>query len=122
MSRIWVNRGKGDSLHSYIPKVWDRPAILAEIRRRGSNLARIAEAAGLKRTSLSWAMKNPRPRPCRAIAEFLGEPLDELWPNWFDKNGKLISTRPLDEPGPRADSITRGARPARARIYRRRAV
>lgn len=92
---------------------WDRHAILAEIGRRGSSLGEIAETVGLRRASLSWALKIPRIRANRAIAEFLGVSLHELWPQWFDEDGKLVSTKAL--PRPDLHRITRGSHPARPR-------
>lgn len=96
---------------------WDRPAILAEIRRRDSTLGQIAEEAGLAAATLSWALKNPRPRANRVIADFLGVSMHELWPHWFDRDDKLISTRPLKSP--RRERITRGSGAARASASRR---
>ncbi len=45
-----------------------------------------------------WALIKPHPRANAAIAEFLELPLNELWPQWFDEDGKLISTAPLERP------------------------
>lgn len=92
---------------------WDRHAILAEIGRRGSSLRKIGETAGLRRASLSWALKIPRIRANRAIAEFLGVPLNELWPQWFDSEGKLISREAI--PRPEIKRIPRGSGPSRPR-------
>lgn len=71
---------------------WHRADIMAEVRKRGSTLAEIARKEGLARQTLYWAMSvTPRLRANKAIADFLGEPLCALWPQWFDADGKLIS-------------------------------
>lgn len=93
------------------PQKWDSHSIVAEIHRRGMSLERIAAEAGCKRASLSWSMKIPKPRFNRVIADFLGVSLHELWPHWFDRDDKLISTQALPR---RVDRITRGSHPARA--------
>jgi len=78
---------------------WDRHAIRAEISRRGSSLTKIALATGLSPNSLSWALwSRPHLRANQAIADFLGVPLCELWPEWFDADGKIISTQPIARP------------------------
>lgn len=81
---------------------WHRADILAAVKKRGSNLAEIARGVGLARHTLYWAMStSPRLRANKAIADFLGVPLHELWPQWFDEDGKLISTQPLPRPKPK---------------------
>jgi len=70
---------------------WHLADIVAEVRKRGSSLAGVAREHGLARQTLYWALIEPRPRANRAIAEFLGVPLNVLWPRWFDASGKLIS-------------------------------
>jgi Ner family transcriptional regulator len=77
------------------PTGWHRADILAEVRKRGTTLAGIARDNGLARQTLYWAMIEPRLRANTAIADFLDVPLNELWPQWFDENGKLISTERL---------------------------
>lgn len=105
-------------------RIWHRADIMAEVRKRGTTLAALAHDEGLARQTLYWAMHSqPRLRANKLIADFLGVPLHELWPNWFDSHGNLI---PPDKrkagpvgAGPRPDSITRGAHPARATARKR---
>jgi Ner family transcriptional regulator len=78
---------------------WDRHAIRAEIARRGSSLTKLAAEARLSPSSMSWALwSRPHLRANKAIAEFLGVSLQELWPEWFDADGKVISTKPIARP------------------------
>lgn len=79
---------------------WHRADILAAVRKRGSTIAEIARGEGLARQTMYWAFIAPRMRANKAIADFLGLPLHELWPQWFDEDGKLISTRPTPRPEP----------------------
>lgn len=93
---------------------WDRHAIRAEIGRRGASLTKLAAMAGLSPTSLSWALwSRPHPRANQVIAEFLGAPLHELWPQWYDTEGKVISTKPI--PRPPAEPTAWPAAPSMAR-------
>ena len=80
---------------------WHRADILAAVRKRGSNLAEIARNVGLARQTLYWAFIAPRLRANRAIADFLGVSMHELWPQWFDADDKLISTQALPRPKPK---------------------
>ena len=80
---------------------WHRADILAAVRKRGSNLAEIARNVGLARQTLYWAFIAPRLRANRAIADFLGVSMHELWPQWFDADDKLISTQALPSPKPK---------------------
>ena len=77
---------------------WHRQDIMAAVRKEESSLAAIGRAIGLKRSTMVWAMIAPHPRANAAIACFLGVPMHELWPQWFDEHGKLISTAKLQRP------------------------
>jgi Ner family transcriptional regulator len=92
---------------------WHRADVLAEVRKRGSTLAAIAATKGLARQTMYWAFIRPNLRANRAIAEFLGVPLNELWPQWFDADGKLISRKAT--PRPEIKRIARGSSPSRPR-------
>jgi len=83
---------------------WHRADIMAAVRKGGSSLAGIGREAGLARATMVWALVRPHERANRAIAEFLDVPLHDLWPQWFDADGKLISRRP--HPRPRVKPMT----------------
>lgn len=87
------------------PQIWDRHAIVAELRRHGSSLAAVGRQVGLSRQSMYWAFHKPHRNANAAIAAALGVSVCELWPQWFDADGKLISTAPL--PRRRAEPIPR---------------
>lgn len=71
---------------------WDSFAIKAEIRRRGKTLTALAKEAGYQPATVRWAFIRPFPGANRAIAQFLGLSVQELWPDWYDCDGKLIPT------------------------------
>lgn len=85
---------------------WNRHTIMAAVRARGSTLAGVGRGVGLSRSSMCGALIKPHPRANRAIAEFLGRSLHELWPRWFDPAGNARNS-PL--------ARTRAAKPAPSR-------
>lgn len=60
---------------------WDRHAIAAEIKRRGSSLRKISLAAGLSESTCRGALYRPLPSGEEAISGFLGIPVHVLWPD-----------------------------------------
>lgn len=62
---------------------WHRADIIAAVRRKGSNLARLGEEIGLSRKSMSWALGKRHPRANLAIAAFIGVPPHEIWPLFY---------------------------------------
>lgn len=95
--------------------------IIAELRKAGSSLAGVGRNVGLSRKSMSWALIKPHPRANSAIAHFLGRPMHELWPEWFDEAGGLLpgaSDRSESAPSPRAKS----KRPTTSRTTKRKAA
>lgn len=65
------------------PSGWHRADIIAAVRKRGSNLSRLAQQIGLSRKSMSWALGKRHPRANLAIAAFLGVDPHEIWPRFF---------------------------------------
>lgn len=83
------------------PAQWDRHAIMAEVRRRGSNLRQVALAAGLSESTCRQALRVSIPAGEAAIAEFLNVTVQELWPSRYPTL-----------PAPRRENDTNGAREA----------
>lgn len=69
-----------------------REQIKAMVRMRGSTLRRISLEARLDRGSASVGLLRPFPAANRAIASFLGLSLHDLWPQWYDREGRRIGT------------------------------
>ncbi|PTW61384.1 Nlp family transcriptional regulator [Breoghania corrubedonensis] len=68
-----------------MPRVWDRHAIAAEIRRRGSNLTQLARDAGEPDCTCRQAMSRCYRKGEWIIANFLGVHPSELWPERYAK-------------------------------------
>lgn len=67
---------------------WHPEDIKAEVRKRGSTLTGLARLVGLSDAACRVAFLKPVPAANRAIASFVGAPVNELWPHWFDAEGK----------------------------------
>jgi Ner family transcriptional regulator len=85
---------------------WDRYAIAAEIRRRGTTLTQLALDHGLGSSSCRSALCRATPRGDHVISTFLAVPLHELWPDRYDASGNRLRS------GCKANSI-RGLRKSR---------
>lgn len=74
-------------------KVWHREDIKAAVRKRASTLRAISVAAGYSANTGTVALTKPMPGPQKAIAEFLGLALHDLWPRWYTPDGHRIGAR-----------------------------
>jgi lambda repressor-like predicted transcriptional regulator len=72
---------------------FDEWAIRAELKRRGFTFAKMAEESGFSASSLRGALVKPSSKVNAFIASKLNQPLNELWPDWFDHDGDLIPTK-----------------------------
>lgn len=64
--------------------------IKAAIRKKGTTLCALSEGNGLSESAIRQALRKPCPRANKVISEFIGKPLHEIWPAWFDKQGQRI--------------------------------
>ncbi len=71
----------------------DEWAIRAEIRRRGHTFKKLAKESGFSASSLRAALVKPSTKVNLFIAQTLGIPAHELWPDWFDVDGDLIPVK-----------------------------
>ncbi|MFC3394277.1 MULTISPECIES: helix-turn-helix domain-containing protein [Brenneria] len=70
---------------------WHPADIIAALRKRNTTLAAVSRAAGLSSSTLANALTRPWPKGELLIAEALGIPASEIWPNrYFDTQGRLI--------------------------------
>lgn len=83
--------------------------IKAEIRARGTTLRDLSIASGLHPEAISRAVRQPWPAVEKIIADFLGIPPEQLWPDRYAPEG--VSTRRL-----RAPKYRRGLEPSQRRI------
>jgi len=73
---------------------WDRHSILAELRRRNMTLLGLAEHYGLAESGVRniWLRSNEKVE--RAIADFIGEPVELLFAERYPKTGNRILKKP----------------------------
>lgn len=64
--------------------------IVAAVKKSGTNLRQLALSSGFGESTLRAALHKPHPRAQRLIAETIGKPLHEIWPQWFDVNSARI--------------------------------
>lgn len=73
---------------------WHRADIIAAVRRKGSNLARLAAQLGLSRNTMYWALGKRHERANRAIAACIGVDPHEIWPAFFPPKTASSATDP----------------------------
>lgn len=71
-------------------KKWNRHLILAELRSRGITLVKLAELYGVSPHSVRHVWKRPNAKAEAAIADFLGEPVEELFSDRYPKRTSTI--------------------------------
>jgi len=64
--------------------------VKAMVRKTGVTLAELARRHGLSTSATRKALYRPTPSGNRVIAHYLGIPLAELWPEWFDAAGARV--------------------------------
>jgi len=69
---------------------WDRHLILAALRRKGMTLTRLAELNGRSPGGFRTIWTRPNEPAERIIAEFLKEPVEELFPDRYPKRTTRI--------------------------------
>lgn len=62
--------------------------VVAAIRKKGSSMSAIARQRKLHASALGHSLRRCIPAANRAIAKFLGLKVGDLWPEWFDENGR----------------------------------
>ena len=66
--------------------------IVAAVKKKGTNLSQLSLANGFGESTLRAALKKPHPRAQRLIAETIGVPMHQIWPQWFDASGQRIGS------------------------------
>ena len=69
---------------------WHRADIVAAVHKKGTSLLKLAREHKLADSTLRAALHVPRTPSNRIIAGLIGVPMHELWPKWFDRQGKLL--------------------------------
>ncbi|WP_082167649.1 helix-turn-helix domain-containing protein [Methylobacterium aquaticum] len=68
---------------------WHQQDILAAIRKRDATMASLSRKHGFKPGVLRSVFYKRWPKGQRIVAEFLGVPVEELWPHWYGPGGTL---------------------------------
>lgn len=82
---------------------WHPEDVKAAVRKAGGTLRGLAFAAGVDPSLFSHSLLVPRRTANHAIAQLLGLPVQEIWPEWFDSDGQL-------KPGAWKSNSPRGGR------------
>ena len=89
---------------------WHRADIIAALHKRGMSLTRLGAKHKLANSTLRTALQKPRTPSNRIIADFLDIPMHQLWPAWFDSEGRLIAASdPAKGRSPRTSPNRRAA-------------
>jgi len=70
--------------------------VIALVWKRGTSLSALARANKMASSSFNRCLRKPIPTANRAIAAFLGQKPQELWPDWFDQDGNRRDRRRAD--------------------------
>lgn len=77
---------------------WDQHSILAELRRRGMTLGKLAEMNGLNPGSFRHVWSRTHRKAEAAIATFLDIPVEELFPARYPIRSATILSSKYDAP------------------------
>jgi Ner family transcriptional regulator len=69
---------------------WTSARILCEIRERKMTLVKLAEFHGRNPASFRHVWKRPNQINEQIIADFIGVPVEELWPDRYPKDSSRI--------------------------------
>lgn len=73
---------------------WDRHSIKAELHRRGMTLTRLAEINGLNPNRFRTVWSATHRKAEAAIADFLGEPVEALFPDRYPiRSSRILSSK-----------------------------
>ncbi|MEP0235569.1 helix-turn-helix transcriptional regulator [Roseibium sp.] len=75
-------------------KLWDKHAIKAELHRQGMTLTALAEREGINPKSFRGVWARTHRKAEAALARFLGEPVEVLFPDRYPiRTSRILSTK-----------------------------
>ena len=89
-----------------MPRVWDNPAIKAELERRGYTLTGLAKVRGLHESACRRALHSSCLSGALAIADALGVTVQELWPGRYIRRPAQTGTTMHRTASPKCDVAT----------------
>ncbi|MBN9471707.1 MAG: helix-turn-helix domain-containing protein [Bosea sp.] len=69
---------------------WTKQAIIFALREKGITAAGLARQNDLSRFTIYSGMERPAPKVQSLISEALGVPRQQIWPQFYDKQGNRI--------------------------------
>jgi Ner family transcriptional regulator len=66
---------------------WHRQDIIAEVRKTGVTLARLARSNKIAKNTMYMALDRRFPRVHEVIARQIGRSKGDIWPRWYSKEG-----------------------------------
>lgn len=69
---------------------WTKQAIIFALREKGITAAELARQNDLSRFTIYSGMERPAPKVQSLISEALGVPRQQIWPQFYDKQGNRI--------------------------------
>ncbi|AGF75820.1 helix-turn-helix domain-containing protein [Bartonella vinsonii] len=73
-----------------LTQTWDRHSILAELRRRNMTLAELAKVYQIPSSSVKNIWTRPNEKAERAIADFIGLPVEQVFSDRYPKTNRRI--------------------------------
>lgn len=92
------------------PSGWHRADIIAAVHKKGSNLRRLSLQNGFAESTVRASLLQRHPKANAIIAEFIGVPLTELWPQWYGPGDGLTPAN--DDSTPRRSASSQKRRSA----------
>ncbi|MEX0758759.1 MAG: helix-turn-helix domain-containing protein [Tistlia sp.] len=68
--------------------------VKAAVRKTGITLEALGQSAGIPGATVRKCLYKPCPKGNRVIAAYLGRRLFDIWPEWYDRQGDRIRSRP----------------------------
>lgn len=75
------------------PEGFHKEDIKAAIRKKGETLYSLSKKAGLNEHAIAISFRQPIPAAHKAVSKFLGIPVQEIWPQWYDAQGNRKTSR-----------------------------
>lgn len=90
---VWVLQMKQQITTLIQSKGWHKEQIKAAVRMRGLTMEQLSVGFNLPKNAGATALNKPYRRAELVIAQFLGVPLNELWPDRWTADGRRIRPR-----------------------------
>lgn len=77
-----------------MPKNQHPEDVKARVRKTGVSFSELGRRSGVSGDTIRKGLYVPCPKGNRVVSAYLGCPLSDLWPEWYDAHGnRLIRTK-----------------------------